>query len=142
MSTSTTWKSLAVKEFINSCNWQGLLPQVSSKSINQFRESLTSWQSLTTYKFFTLNNWDGQTNLLITEDEIDTFKPAFAQLAVGIAFSLTLPINQLWQCFIWSGQLEAPKVQSPTIDTKSITNPEYPPTKTEEFTLKDLSQLF
>lgn len=142
MSTSTTWKFLAVKEFINSCNWQGLLPQVSSKSINQFRESLTSWQSLTTYKFFTLNNWDGQTNLLITEDEIDTFKPAFAQLAVGIAFSLTLPINQFWQCFIWSSQLEAPKVQSPTIDTKSITNPEYPPTKTEEFTLKDLSQLF
>lgn len=58
----TDWKSLAVKEFINSCNWQGLLPQVSSKSINQFRESLTSWQSLSTYKFFTLNNWDGQTN--------------------------------------------------------------------------------
>ncbi|MGL5943065.1 MAG: hypothetical protein ACRC2S_22395 [Waterburya sp.] len=135
MSTTTTWKSLAVKEFINSCNWQGLLPQVSSKSINQFRESLTSWQSLTTYKFFTLNNWDGQTNLLITEDEIDTFKPA-------IAFSLTLPINQFWQCFIWSGQLEAPKVQSPTIDTKSIANSEHPPTKTEELTLKDLSQLF
>lgn len=135
MSTTTTWKSLAVKEFINSCNWQGLLPQVSSKSINQVRESLTSWQSLTTYKFFTLNNWDGQTNLLIIEDEIDTFKPA-------IAFSLTLPISQFWQCFIWSGQLEASKVQSPTIDTKLITNVEYPPTKTEELTLKDLSQLF
>jgi hypothetical protein len=139
VNTITTWKCLTVKEFISNCNWQELLPQVSPKSVNQLnqlKDYLASWQSLTAYKFFTLNNWNGQTNLFNTEDEVDSNNRA-------IAFSLILPINQFWQCFIWPGQLELATEQSPVAVTESSQISASFSTKAEDtFTLKDLSQLF
>lgn len=153
MSTITAWKCLAVHEFISNSNWQGLLPQVSTKSpsqLNQVKNYLASWQCLTTYKFFTLNNWDGKTNLFHIEDEVDKNNSAiaegvakqFAQPSQSITFSLTLPSNQFWQCFSWSSKSEITE-QSPVEVMESRQISESFSTKTEdEFTLKDLSQLF
>jgi hypothetical protein len=153
VSTTTAWKCIAVHEFISNSNWQGLLPQVSTKSssqLNQVKNYLASWQCLTTYKFFTLNNWDGQTNLFHIEDEVDKNNSAiaegvakpFADITQGITFSLTLPSNQFWQCFSWSSQSKLTE-QSPADNVEYSQISESFSTKTEdEFTLKDLSQLF
>jgi hypothetical protein len=135
MSSSNTWQALSVQEFVNTCNWQRLLLQTASKSINYSRESLISWQSLTTFKFFNLNNWNGQTNILISQEDLN-----FSHKA--IAFSLTLPLNQFWQAFSWSDQQKILQEQSSSTVAKISTVPEHSSTKNKEFTLKNLSQLF
>ncbi|NJK57338.1 MAG: hypothetical protein HC939_15695 [Pleurocapsa sp. SU_5_0] len=134
MSTIAAWQCLHVQEFISRCNWENTAISVSatSVSVGQSRKSLASWQCLTTQDFFALSNWSGKAISLDPVDDLD-------RLSRKVAFDITLPSGQFWQCFNWSGEKETPapqKIEQILEQTKEAI------AEVEEFTLNDLSQLF
>lgn len=134
MSTIAAWQCLHVQEFISQCNWENTALPVSatSVSVGQNRKSLASWQCLTTQDFFALSNWSGKGISLDPVDDLD-------HLNRKVAFDITLPSSQFWQCFNWSGAKETPapqKIEQILEQTKEAI------AEVEEFTLNDLSQLF
>lgn len=118
---NTTWQCLSVKEFVDECNWNGVLP--TTVSLPKLPD-LASWQCLTTQKFFSLSNWDGR---LISLGDREAIEPTF---------DLTLANRQFWQCFNWSGDRQMNRADKVLEETKEII------AAVEEFTLNDLSQLF
>lgn len=133
MSTIAAWQCLHVQEFISQCNWENTALPVSaiSASVGQSRKSLASWQCFTTQDFFALSNWSGKAISLDPVDDLDHLS--------RIAFDITLPSGQFWQCFNWSGEKETPapqQIEQILEQTKEAI------AEVEEFTLNDLSQLF
>lgn len=120
---NTTWQCLSVKEFVDECNWQGVLS--TTVSLPKLPD-LASWQCLTTQKFFSFSNWDGRL-ILASSDRENSVKQTF---------DLTLPNGQFWQCFNWSGDRPTNRADEVLKETKEII------AAVEEFTLNDLSQLF
>lgn len=120
---NTTWQCLSVKEFVNECNWEGVLPTTVSSQL----QNLESWQCLTTQKFFSLSNWDGR--LIFSAGDREVIEPTST-------FDLTLPSDRFWQCFNWSGDRPTNRGDEVLEETKEII------AAVEEFTLNDLSQLF
>ena len=119
---SSIWQ-LSVKEFVDKCNWNGVLPTtVGSPGI----QDLADWQCLTTQKFFSLSNWDGR--LIFSSGDRIT--------AIERAFDLTLPSGQFWHCFNWSCDRPTNRADEVLQETQEII------AAVEEFTLNDLSQLF
>lgn len=121
---NTTWQCLSVKEFVDKCNWQGVLS--TTVSLPRLQD-VASWRCLTTQKFFSLSNWDGR-SILATGD-----RKAIEQTFV---FDLTLPSEQFWQCFSWSAPRPTNRANEVLQETQEII------AAVEEFTLNDLSQLF
>ena len=131
MSIETAWKCLSVGEFISRCNWENIT-LTSVNSVIQYRESLKFWQCLTSQYFFSHNNWSGQ---VVSVDSLQ-LPNISKEIAV---FDVTLASDRFWQCFNWSGQQNISPIdrQSQTIEAA-----EELIEAVEEFTLKDLSQLF
>lgn len=129
MNHDAAWQCLSVREFIGKCNWDGAIAVLSQPSDRL--NFLTAWQCLTTRDFFTLNNWSG--TAVYAEDSVVNKTPVF---------SLTLPTNQLWQCFNWSGISSNSSEISEEIEQEVIEQAEEAIAAVEEFTLNDLSQLF
>lgn len=151
MNYDVGWQCLSVREFVGRCNWDRAL--AVSQPSDRLKKSLTAWRCLTTRDFFTLNNWSG---IAVYADD--------STVNTTLVFSLTLPTNQLWQCFNWTSSsnssVEAiaeeiieqaegarkdvagvpPVVLKDTPSDKSIEQEAI--AAVEEFTLNDLSQLF
>lgn len=131
MNTIAAWKCWSVKEFIERCNWDKSIAPSADSRVN-LKQALTAWRCLRAADFFSLNNWSGTAIYTDHKGEID--KPQ-------VAFSLTLPTNQIWQCFNWSGESDEVNSTLDAID-EAIQDTEEAIAAVEEFTLNDLSQLF
>lgn len=134
MNTIAAWKCWSVKEFIGQCNWdKSIAPSADSRA--RLQNALTAWRCLRAADFFSLNNWSGTAIYADREGELN--KPQ-------VAFSLTLPTGQIWQCFNWSGESDEINSSNSTLDAidEAIQDTEEAIAAVEEFTLNDLSQLF
>ena len=126
MSHDASWQCLSVREFVGVCNWDRTIAVLSQPSDRL--NSLAAWECLTTRDFFTLNNWSG--TAVYADNSVVNKTPVF---------SLTLPTNQLWQCFNWTGEANS-SVEA--IVEEVIEQASEAIAAVEEFTLNDLSQLF
>ena len=132
MSIKAAWQCLSVDDFISKCNWENIFQKPPANSVVPHQKSLKSWQCLTAQNFFRLNNWSGQ-NIVANLFELPGISHEIP------VFDLTFTPDQFWQCFNWS------KEHSPSLAEKrdqAIEEAEEVIEAVEEFTLKDLSQLF
>jgi hypothetical protein len=90
---SDRWQRLSLEEFFSHANWQGVVGQQISLPSEIQSKSLSSWQGWTVEEFFRSANWQGQA---LTNETIQTN---------SITFSLTLPVEQLFRCFVWEEKL-------------------------------------
>jgi hypothetical protein len=90
---SDRWQRLSLEEFFSHANWQGVVGQQISLPSEIQSKSLSSWQGWTVEEFFRSANWQGKA---LTNETIQTN---------SITFSLTLPVEQLFRCFVWEEKL-------------------------------------
>jgi hypothetical protein len=131
MSNDSLWQQLSVKDFLNSCDWNGH----KKSSITLKYEEFKLWQLISVANFFNFHNWNGTT--VVSSHNHHHF-----------AFSLTLNVPNFWQCFNWTNRV----TQSNTSETTSLPSDssglDASCSKTEfvqpkqEISVTDLSQLF
>ena len=81
MSDSSSWKYFSVQKFFSQSNWEG--SHQNKDHDKMFQE--ISWLCLKIEEFFSHSNWQGK---LLTEISRSPF-------------SLTLTVNEFFQCFAW-----------------------------------------
>ncbi len=118
MSNSFSWQRFSVKEFFSQSNWEG---GRQTKDLDEMFQEI-SWLCLKIEDFFRQSNWQGE---LLTKAR----RPS-------LAFSLTLPVSDFFQCFAWEGNPEIAALP----ELKSI--PESDSLGDNNMTLDDLSDLF
>ncbi len=116
MSDSYSWQRFSVQKFFNQSNWEGAQ---QTKDLDEMFQEI-SWLCLKIEDFFNHSNWQGELRAKVSRS----------------SFSLTLSVNEFWQCFNWeeNPQIAAlPELKSaPKSDSFADNN----------ITLEDLSDLF
>lgn len=116
MSDSSSWQNFSVQEFFGQSNWEG---DHHTKDLDGMFQEI-SWLCLKIEDFFSHSNWQGE-----------------LAAKIGLpAFSITLPVNEFFQCFVWeiNPQIAAlPELES---------TPESNSSADDNLTLDDLSNLF
>ena len=118
MSDSFSWQRFSVQEFFGQSNWEG--GQQTKDLDDMFQE--ISWLCLKIEEFFSQSNWQGELLAKVRRSSLD--------------FSLTLPISDFFQCFVWEGNPEIADLP----ELKSIPKPDL--LADDNITLEDLSNLF
>jgi hypothetical protein len=164
MSSNIARQCLPVAEFFACINWQGLeTAQVLSASkigrtiLASSKRKLdpTSPQAmcLSVGEFFSLCNWQGET--VDRHIGTGTYSDVGYEPEETIAFSFTLPVQQLFSLVNWDGKLEAvatailvptvsPQAKPEVVEAVEVDRPSaiIPPADDTEISLNDLSSLF
>ncbi|MGB5637022.1 MAG: hypothetical protein WBM44_20200 [Waterburya sp.] len=86
MSDSSSWHQYSVKKFFSQSNWEG---NHQKKELDEMYQEI-SWLCLKIEEFFSRSNWQGELLGKISHP----------------SFSLTLTVNEFFQCFAWDVDLE------------------------------------
>jgi hypothetical protein len=114
-------QQLSVKDFLNSCTWDGK----QKTNIVLATDPLQFWQLASVKDFFLTHNWNGVANLAALNHHC-------------LAFSLVLNVVDFWQCFNWSGT-------TTSISSSDLDNFQPKPElifSQKTLSVTDLSQLF
>jgi hypothetical protein len=120
--TQPQWQRVSVQQFLSEFNWKGL-SLISDKGPADALEE-RPWQCLSVQEFLLISNWKGR-SLEYKNLEKE-----------GVAFSLTVTVNQFFQYFAWNRQPQIAVV--PQLETRQKSSPSLD----SHPTLSDLSNLF
>ena len=116
MSDPFSWQRFSVQKFFSQSNWEG---SQQTTDLNEMFQEI-SWLCLKIEEFFSHSNWQGELRAKISRP----------------SFSLTLPVDEFWQCFAWEVNPEIATLP----ELQSAPKPDSLPN--DHLKLSDLSDLF